>query len=127
MWKVRQGANWVNFTTPLGLTVARVGQAEIRPGERGMYVATDYAFAFPRASAFTVGSVLITHHDRDWLQCRPRLIRHEERHAWQYAALAGLPFLPLYVAAMAWSQWRTGDRAAANVFERLAGLADGGY
>lgn len=124
---MRQVANWVNLTTPLGLTAARVGQAEIRPGERGMYIATDYAFAFPRASAFTVGSVLITQHNREWLQCRPRLARHEERHAWQYAALGGLPFLPLYVAAMAWSQWRTGDRAAANVFERLAGLAEGGY
>ena len=58
---------------------------------------------------------------------RPELLAHEERHAWQYVACLGLPFLPLYAAAMAWSQLRTGDRASRNVFERHAGLDAGGY
>ena len=33
----------------------------------------------------------------------------------------------LYAIFMGWSWLRTGDRAARNAFERLAGLADGGY
>jgi hypothetical protein len=33
----------------------------------------------------------------------------------------------LYVLASAWSLLRTGDPASRNIFERLAGLADGGY
>ncbi|MGI8887902.1 MAG: hypothetical protein ACR2GB_02860, partial [Nocardioidaceae bacterium] len=66
-------------------------------------------------------------HERVWLDARPGLMRHEERHTWHYAACGGLPFVPLYVAAMAYSLWRTGDRGVGNVFERLAGLADGGY
>jgi hypothetical protein len=33
----------------------------------------------------------------------------------------------LYLAAAGWSWLRTGDFASRNVFERRAGLADGGY
>ena len=39
----------------------------------------------------------------------------------------GLPFLPLYGLAAAWSTWRTGDPASRNPFERGAGLVRGGY
>jgi hypothetical protein len=55
-----------------------------------------------------------------------RVLEHEERHTWQYMA-CGTFFMPLYLGAMAWSWLRTGDRAARNIFERAAGLADGGY
>lgn len=126
-WKVRRAANWVNLSTPLGLAVARLGRTSVCKGARGIYLATEYAYAFPIASAFTVGSVVVTQRSLSWLESRPRLMAHEERHAWQYVACGGLPFLPLYLAAMAYSQWRTGDRAATNVFERLAGLSDAGY
>jgi hypothetical protein len=125
--RFRQVANWVNLTTPLGLVIAKLGRADVRAAERRVVIATDYKLGFPVAAAFTVGSVIITRHDRDWVARRPQLIIHEERHAWQYVACLGLPFLPMYVAAMAWSQLRTGDRATRNIFERLAGLEDGGY
>ena len=42
-------------------------------------------------------------------------------------SLLGLPFLPAYALAAAWSMWRTGDPASRNVFERRASLALGGY
>jgi hypothetical protein len=35
--------------------------------------------------------------------------------------------LPLYVVAAGWSYLVGGDPAVHNAFERLAGLADGGY
>ncbi len=54
------------------------------------------------------------------------VLAHEARHAWQWAVL-GAGFLPGYLAAMTWSWLMTGDLASRNVFERLAGLADGGY
>ena len=45
--------------------------------------------AFPVAGAFTVGSVIISKHDHDWLEARPRLLQHEDRHCTQYAFLVG--------------------------------------
>lgn len=126
-WQVRILANWINGSTPLGLVVARVGGCTVRSWERGLYVASGYDFRFPTGAAFTVGSVIITRHSAAWLEQRPRLFAHEERHAGQFAACGGLPLIPLYLLSMAYSQWRTGDRAAANLFELRAGLADGGY
>ncbi len=126
-WQLRIFANWVNGSTPLGLVVARLGHCTVEPSQRGLYVASGYVYGFPTGAAFTVGSVIITRHSPDWLQHRPRLLAHEERHAGQFAACGGLPLIPLYLACMAYSKWRTGDRAAANVFECHAGLADGGY
>ncbi len=87
-----------------------------------------YRFAFPLAGAFTVGNVLIT--GTSWealLRVYPGLLRHEERHSWQYFYCLGLPFFPLYTVCMGWSLLRTGDRAAGNFFERQAGLELGGY
>ena len=49
------------------------------------------------------------------------------RHATQYAWCGGLVMVPLYLAAAAASWALTGDFGARNVFERRAGLADGGY
>ena len=126
-WQVRSLANWVNLSTPLGLAVATLGRATVSSRDRGVLLATDYRYAFPPASAFTVGSVVVSRHDRAYLAARPELLAHEERHTTQYAVCLGLPFLPLYLMAAGWSWLQTGDPAAANVFERRAGLADGHY
>lgn len=124
----RRMANWVNLSTPLGLAVARAGRARLRRGPEGLYLADRYRFGFPVASAFTVGDVVISRHDLDELTARrPRLLEHEAAHSRQWMWCLGLPFVPLYVASMAWSWLRTGDRAARSVFERRAGLAEGGY
>lgn len=126
--RIRRLGNWVNLSTPLGLLVARAGRATVRPGPRGVLLADGYRLSFPLASAFTVGNVLITSDRWSALRTeRPTLLQHEEGHTWQWFGCLGLPFLPAYAAAMGWSVLRTGDRAAANVFERRAGLALGGY
>ena len=125
----RRLANLLNLSTPLGLGVARAGGARRRlPGPYGLVLAEGYRLRFPAAGAFTIGDVVITGRTfSELLRLHPDLLAHEERHASQYAACLGLPFLPLYALATGWSVLRTGDRAAANVFERRAGLRDGGY
>jgi hypothetical protein len=126
--RARRVGNRLNLSTPLGLAVALVGGARRRPGPYGLVLAEGYRFGFPVASAFTVGDVIITAHTFPaLLQGHPALLVHEGRHSRQYALCLGLPYLPLYTLAMAWSVLRTGDRASANVFERDAGLAAGGY
>jgi hypothetical protein len=55
------------------------------------------------------------------------LLDHEERHVTQYAWCGGVLMPIVYGAAAGWSWLRTGDFASRNVFERRAGLADGGY
>ncbi len=125
-WQVRRVLNAVNGSTALGLAVAAAGRARICRGPRGLLLATEFALPFP-ARAFTLGDVVVTGADLTWLQARPRLLRHEERHTWQYVACLGLPMLPLYLLASGWSLLRGGDPGVHNVFERLAGLADGGY
>lgn len=123
--RVRRLGNRVNVSTPLGLAVARLGRAPVRTGPRGLLLAEGYRLPFPVAGAFTIGDVLIT--AGRWEPRRPGLLEHEERHSWQWFWCAGLPFLPAYGACLVWSVLRTGDRAAANLFERRAGLALGGY
>lgn len=126
--RARTVLNVLNLSTPLGLLIARAGQARVRRGPRGLVLADGFGPRVLDAAAFTVGDVVITR--RDWTvlsRRRPALLAHEERHAWQWAACGGLPFLPLYLAGTAWSWLRTRDRAARNPFERGAGLADGGY
>ncbi|QNN53827.1 hypothetical protein [Nocardioides mesophilus] len=126
-WRLRQVLNGVNGSTALGLVVARAGRARLAPGPRHLLLATGYRLPLPVASAFTLGNVVLTRHDEDWLARRPLLLAHEERHTWQYAACLGLPMLPLYAVAAGWSLLRGSDPATHNAFERLAGLADGGY
>ena len=123
---MKRAANWANGSTPLGLVIARIGAARVEDAERGLLLATGYRIGVPRAGAFTVGNVVLSRHGRAWLEQRPRLMAHEERHTWQYAAL-GLPFLPLYGLAAGYSYLRTGHPAVHNAFERHAGLEDGGY
>jgi len=126
--RLRSAGNWLNLSTPLGLALARLGRAEVRPGPRGLLLADGYRLGFPVAAAFTVGNVLLTPGRwDDLLRTRPGLLKHEEAHSWQWLACAGLPFLPAYGVCLAWSVLRSGDLAAHNVFERQAGLVQGGY
>lgn len=115
--------NAVNLTTPLGLAVGRVGGARFARGPDGLLVGSGYRLGFPIARAFTLGNAVVA---RAPLSGDSRLLTHEARHATQYAYL-GLLLLPAYGVAALWSRARTGDWASANVFERRAGLADGGY
>jgi hypothetical protein len=119
--------NVVNLSTLAGLLVGLIGRARFSRGPRGLLFATGYKLGFPIANAFTIGNTVLTRNDRVWLDSRPLLVKHEERHSWQYLCLIGLPMLPLYVVAAGWSWLRTGDFASRNLFERLAGLVDGGY
>ncbi|CAA9301628.1 MAG: hypothetical protein AVDCRST_MAG61-1048 [uncultured Friedmanniella sp.] len=123
--RVKQVGNLVNLSTPFGLLAARLGRARVRPGPRGLLLAEGYRLPFPVAGAFTVGNVVLT--SGSWAGQRPGLLEHEERHSWQWFWWAGLPFLPAYGVCLAWSVLRTGDLAAANFFERRAGLVQGGY
>jgi hypothetical protein len=79
----------------------------------------------PPAPAFCLGNVILTRDDD--IDPGSPLFRHEARHATQYAWCGGVAMVPLYLAAAGVSWALTGDFGARNVFERLAGLADGGY
>ena len=125
--RLRRTLNVVNLSTPLGLVVARLGGARLRRGERGLWVAEGYRPRFPVAGAFTIGDVVTTPRTLRALTLRqPDVLAHEERHAWQWA-VAGPAFLPLYLAASAFSWALTRDPAVLNCFERDAGLHSGGY
>lgn len=126
--RIRTVVNWINLSTLLGLLIARIGDTTRRTRGRGTFVCTGYRFRFPVAGAFTVGSVIITKHDADWLESRPLLLQHEDRHCTQYAMLLGpVVMLPLYGIAVGISYLLAGDHSSYNPFERLAGLDDGGY
>jgi hypothetical protein len=126
-WQVKVVVNAVNLSTPLGLLVAALGRSRIRHGPRGLLLASGYRLPLPSAPAFTVGNVVVSPRPAEYLDGRPALLAHEERHSWQYVACLGLPMLPLYALGAAWSYLRGGDVGVHNPFERLAGLADGGY
>ena len=125
--RLRQLANVLNATTPLGLMLAACARAPVRPGPRGLLVATGYRWRLPFAGAFTVGNVVIFRAGPGEVVANPALLGHEERHSTQYAWCLGLPFLPLYFLAAGWSLVRTGNPGSRNVFERHAGLQAGGY
>ena len=105
---------------PADLRRGRCHEAE---WAHGLVLAFGYRYRFPIAGAFTVGNVVLTRRD----SLEDQLIRHEGRHATQWAWCAGLPMLPLYLVAMLMSVVVCGHQASYNVFERLAGLDDGGY
>jgi len=122
--------NWLNFSTPLGLAVAKAGGARLRPGPYGLILAHDYrGRVLPVAGrAITVGDVVFLGISESALVRRPNLLRHEARHAAQYARWLGpVGFLPGYALAALYSWARTGHPALRNHFESHAGLADGGY
>ncbi|GAA1572366.1 hypothetical protein GCM10009804_30910 [Kribbella hippodromi] len=118
--------NFVNLSTLTGLLAGLLGRATFTRGPRGLIFANGYKLGFPIAGAFTIGNVVLSKHDRAYFD-NPALVRHEERHSWQYFCLIGLPMLPLYVIGVVVSFLLTGDPASRNPFERLANLKDGGY
>lgn len=126
-WHLRLVVNLANLSTPLGLLVGLLGRCELSRGPRGLVLCTSYRLGFPRNPVFTVGNVIISRREAADLVPRQRLLLHEERHSWQWMACLGLPMLPLYLLASAYSVVRGGDAVAYNLFERLAGLEDGGY
>lgn len=151
--RIRRVLNFINLSTPAGLTLALAGKCRISRGPDGLLLAGGWTWPLPRAAAFTVGNVIL-YRSRVASSFRPghsgfqtggfqasgfqasgprtvrpdpsRLLRHESRHSTQYALL-GQAFLPLYFLAAGISALRTGDPASGNIFERLAGLEDGGY
>lgn len=125
--RVRQIVNIVNVSTPLGVLVALAGGARLRSGPDGLILGRGYRLPVPTAPAFTIGNVIVLKMDHRQFAQRPRLLAHESRHATQYAFFLGPVFVPLYLVQAAWSWLRSGDFASHNVFERWAGLADGGY
>jgi hypothetical protein len=124
--RLRLALNLVNGSTLCGLAVTRLGRARLSAsGRGGLLTGTGYRLPVPSAPAFTLGNVIITR--RPWIDADSDLFRHEARHATQYAWCGGLLMLPLYFAAAGVSWLLSGDVGAWNPFERLAGLADGGY
>jgi hypothetical protein len=127
LWRTRQVLNAVNGSTLLGLALGAASRSSFHCGPQGLVLATRSRLPLRGAAALTVGDVVLTPGNADFLLRRPRLLAHEGRHSWQYAACLGLPMIPLYGVAAAWSYLRGGDFGVHNAFERWAGLEDGGY
>lgn len=125
--RLRRAANLLNGSTLAGLAVALAARTRISRGPRGLIIAAGYRWRLPFAGAYTLGNVVLCRSTAADLLSRPALLGHEERHCGQYAWCLGLPFIPLYLAAAGWSVLRTGNPGTANIFERRAGLAAGGY
>jgi hypothetical protein len=123
--QARRAVNLVNGSTAAGLLVAAAGRARLARGPDGLLIGARYRLPVPVAPAFTVGNVILTRSAIGELT--GPLLAHEARHATQYACCGGLPMIPAYLLAAAWSWALTADFGTRNVFERRAGLADGGY
>jgi hypothetical protein len=117
--------NLVNGSTAAGLGVAALGGAAIARSVDGLFTGTGYRLPVPPAPAFCLGNVIVTR--GDGIEPGSPVFRHEARHATQFAWCGGVVMIPLYLAAAGVSWALTGDFGARNVFERRAGLADGGY
>jgi hypothetical protein len=123
--RVRRVVNLANGSTLAGLGVAAIGGATVTRSADGLLAGTGYRLPVPPAPAFCLGNVILTR--GDVMDPGSPLFRHEARHATQFAWCGGVVMIPLYLAAAGMSWALTGDFGARNVFERLAGLADGGY
>ncbi len=123
--RARQLVNLANGSTLVGLGAAALGGTRVARSADGLFLGTGYRLPVPPAPAFCLGNVIVTRLDE--LTPGSRLFRHEARHATQYACCGGVLMVPLYLAAAAVSWALTGDFGARNVFERQAGLTDGGY
>ena len=121
----RAWINLANGSTLAGLGVAALGGARVARGADRLLVGTGYRLPVPPAPAFCLGNVIVTR--LQGLDPSSALFQHEARHASQYACCGGVVMVPLYLAAAAASWALTGDTGSRNVFERRAGLADGGY
>ena len=117
--------NLANGSTLAGLGVAALGCAATTRSADGLFVGVRYRLPVPPAPAFCLGNVIMTR--GDGIDPGSALFRHEARHATQFACCGGVAMIPLYLAAAGVSWALTGDFGARNVFERRAGLADGGY
>ena len=122
---LRAWTNLANGSTLAGLAVARLGRARVARSADRLFLGTGYRLPVPPAPAFCLGNVVVTRLDE--LDPGSALFRHEARHATQYACCGGVVMVPLYLLAAAASWALTGDFGARNLFERRAGLADGGY
>jgi hypothetical protein len=126
LWlRVREAVNLINGSTMAGLGVAALGGAALARSADGLFTGTGYRLPVPPAPAFCLGNVIVTRQDR--IDPGSSLFAHEARHATQFAWCGGVVMIPLYLAAAGVSWVLTGDFGARNVFERRAGLADGGY
>ena len=123
--RVRRAVNLANGSTLAGLGVSAIGGARLVRNVDGLVTATGYRLPVPPAPAFCLGNVILTRGDD--IDPGSPLFRHEARHATQYAWSGGVAMVPLYLIAAGVSWALTGDFGAGNIFERLAGLADGGY
>ena len=123
--RVRQVVNLANGSTLAGLGVAALGGAAVARSVDGLLLGTGYRLPVPPAPAFCLGNVILTR--GDGMDPAAPVFRHEARHATQFACCGGVVMIPLYLAAAGVSWVLTGDFGARNVFERRAGLADGGY
>jgi len=115
----------VNGSTLAGLGVAALGGAAIARSVDGLFTGTGYRLPVPPAPAFCLGNVIVAR--GDGIDPGSPVFRHEARHATQFAWCGGVVMIPLYLAAAGVSWVLAGDFGARNVFERRAGLADGGY
>jgi hypothetical protein len=125
--RIRTAANLVNGSTVAGVLIALAGRARLRRGSDGLLIAELYRLPVPAAPAFCVGGVIVTRLSREGLVGAGSLLGHEARHATQYACCASLPMVPLYFAAAGISWLLSGDFGSWNIFERRAGLSEGGY
>src|SRR6266516_3311378 len=121
----RAWINLANGSTLVGMGVATLGGARVARSRDRLFVGTGYRLPVPPAPAFCLGNVIVTR--LGGLDPSSALFRHEARHATQYACCGGVVMVPLHLAAAAVSWVLTGVTGCRNVFERQAGLADGGY
>ena len=126
-YRVRLVVNLVNGSTLAGLLVAAAGRARLAGGGDGLLIGDRYRLPLPPAPAFCLGNVIMTRNERETLLREGALLAHEARHATQFAWCAGLVMLPLYFTAAGASWVLTGDFGSRNIFERRAGLTEGGY
>jgi len=126
-YRVRLAANLLNGSTAAGILVAVAGRARLTRAGDGLVVALRYRLPVPPAPAFCLGNVIVTRLDSDGVGGAGSLLVHEGRHATQFACCGGVVMLPLYFLAAGLSWLLTGDFSSRNIFERRAGLADGGY
>jgi hypothetical protein len=125
--RVRLAVNLVNGSTLAGVLVAAAGGARLTRARDGLLVALGYRLPVPPAPAFCLGNVIVTRLDAAGARNAQVLLGHEARHATQYAWCGGVLMLPLYFIAAGVSWLLTGDFGSRNIFERRAGLAEGGY
>src|SRR5580692_8897213 len=124
---LRAWINLANGSTLAGLGVATLGGARVARSADRLFVGTGYRLPVPPAPAFCLGNVIVTRLDAEGVRGAGVLLGHEARHATQFACCGGVVMLPLYFLAAGVSWMLTGDFGSRNIFERRAGLAEGGY